>query len=66
LIEHGRTGLLTPVDDSNALARAITRVTSEQVLAQDLAAAGQDEFRAKFNQGSVVSRYLKFFDAVTT
>ncbi|MGY8936962.1 MAG: glycosyltransferase [Alphaproteobacteria bacterium] len=66
LIEHGRTGLLTPVDDSNALARAITRVTSEQVLAQDLAAAGQDEFRAKFNQGSVVSRYLRFFDAVTT
>jgi glycosyltransferase involved in cell wall biosynthesis len=65
LIEHGRTGLLTPIDDSDAMSRALTRITSEQGLAQDLAAAGKEAFQVNFTEDIVVSQYLEFFNAVT-
>lgn len=65
LIEHGRTGLLTPIDDSGALARAISRTISEPDLRRDLSGAGKNAFRADFTEDAVVARYLEFFDAVT-
>ena len=65
LIEHGRTGLLTPIDDSNALARALSRAIAEPDLRRDLASAGKDAFRANFTEDAVVPQYLEFFDAVT-
>ena len=65
LIEHGRTGLLTPIDDSGALARAMSRAIAEPGLRKDLAGAGKDAFRTDFTEDAVVARYLEFFDAVT-
>jgi 2-deoxystreptamine N-acetyl-D-glucosaminyltransferase/2-deoxystreptamine glucosyltransferase len=41
LIEHGRTGLLVPFGDVNALAEAIDRVLSDPGLAKDIGATAR-------------------------
>ncbi|MFT6580116.1 MAG: glycosyltransferase involved in cell wall biosynthesis [Alphaproteobacteria bacterium] len=65
LIDDGRTGLLTPIDDSDALARALSRAIAEPDLREDLSQAGYAAFQAEFTKDTVVAQYLAFFEAVT-
>jgi glycosyltransferase involved in cell wall biosynthesis len=64
LIDHGRTGLLAPVDDAPALARAIRTVAEDPDLRAALGAAGRAAFEADFTEGAVVKRYLDFFQSL--
>ncbi len=64
LIRHGETGLLVPVDDASALARAIRAALVDRALAQRIGAAGRAAFQAGFTESAVVGRYLDFFATV--
>ncbi|MCH9021074.1 MAG: glycosyltransferase, partial [Proteobacteria bacterium] len=64
LIADGETGLLVPVDDADALARAIRRVLADSALAGRLAAAGRAAFEQSHGERVVVRRYLDFFARV--
>ncbi len=59
LIEHGRTGLLVPVDDPPALAAAIRDALAEP-LRSALAAAGRLRYETEFTESAVVERWRRF------
>lgn len=64
LIVPGQNGLLVPVDDTPALARAIARLIADRELAARLAAGGREAYEAAYTEDAVVSRYLEFFRKV--
>lgn len=64
LIEDGKTGLLSPVDDAAALAASIRRLLAEPGLAARLGAAGRAAYQEHFTEEVVVARYLDFFRQV--
>ncbi len=64
LIKDGRNGLLAPVDDGEALARAIRTVLSDADLAARLAAGGYKAFTAAYTEEVAVKKYLKFFKKI--
>ncbi|MBI3507899.1 MAG: glycosyltransferase [Proteobacteria bacterium] len=64
LIRHGETGLLVPVDDAGALAKAVGDVLADAGLAHRLAQAGEAAYQADFTRAAVVRRYLDFFQSV--
>lgn len=61
-VDPGRTGLLVPIDDVEALAGAITRVIDEPALAESLAEAGHARYLAEFTERACVERYLALFE----
>ncbi|KAF0139991.1 MAG: glycosyltransferase [Rhodospirillaceae bacterium] len=65
LIRNGENGLLTPINDSSALARAIRRMLQDDTLRQRIAAGGRQSFEAAFTETAVVARYRAFFETVT-
>lgn len=64
LIRDGENGMLTPIDDIDALAAALRRLTGDAGLRQRLAAAGHAAYAAEFTENSVVRRYQDFFAEV--
>lgn len=65
LVADGRTGLLVPVDDADALARAIEKLATEPDLTEALVSEGRLAYEADFTETIVVSRYVEFFESVT-
>ncbi|MFZ5721062.1 MAG: glycosyltransferase [Pseudomonadota bacterium] len=57
LIRDGADGLLTPIDDSDALASGIRRVLDDPALRGRLAAAGAVRVRAEFSEAAVVGQW---------
>ena len=64
LIADGESGLLVPVDDADALARAMLRVTDDRELRARLAAAGRAVHAAEYSEPRVVGLYRDFFARV--
>ncbi|HLI10577.1 MAG TPA: glycosyltransferase [Alphaproteobacteria bacterium] len=64
LIRDGVSGLLVPVNDAVALARAIRRVIDDPGLASRLGEGGSVAYAADYTEQAVVARYLAFFDRV--
>lgn len=64
LINDGVDGMLTPVDDADAMAQAINRVLKDKLLAGDLAQAGRGRYEREFTEARVVQRYLDFFQGI--
>ncbi len=62
LISDGEDGILVPVDDADALADAIRRITEDGVLAAGLAKAGRRRYENEFTEGIIVSRYIDLFE----
>ena len=65
LIRHGETGLLVPVNDAPALARAIRDALADRARMQRIGAAGRAAFAARFTESIVVGQYLDFFAKVS-
>ncbi len=65
LIRHGENGLLTPIDDPEALAEAIGQVLRDPNIAESLARSGHEDYLADYSEAAVVQRYLEFFAKVT-
>ena len=62
LIDNEVNGLLVPTGDAPALAKSIMGITGAR--AEALAASGWASYRESYNEGTVVSRYLDFFNTV--
>lgn len=58
IIEHERSGLLSPPGDAAGLAKAIRRLASDPALAAGLAAAGQARAHALFDVRVMVDHFL--------
>jgi glycosyltransferase involved in cell wall biosynthesis len=65
LIREGVNGLLVPVEDADALARAMTRLAENPTLRSELAAAGRAAHAEAFSESVVVARYRAFIEHVT-
>lgn len=65
LISDGENGILVPIDDADALARAIERLVSDRSLAAALVASGRQKFEAEFSETRVVEAYREFFARVS-
>jgi glycosyltransferase involved in cell wall biosynthesis len=61
LIEHGEDGLLTPIDDSEALAEAVRGLLDAPQLRSALAAEGLARVEADFSEAAVVGQWLDLF-----
>ena len=64
LVRHDETGLLVPVDDARALARAIQALLADRERAARLGRAGRAAFAGRFTEAIVVGQYLEFFHKV--
>lgn len=65
LIDHGKNGVLCPVDDDRAMGDAIKWVFSDESFAHQLATKGWETYQQNFTEKVVVEKYLEFFDKVT-
>jgi glycosyltransferase involved in cell wall biosynthesis len=54
VVDDGATGLLVPVDDSDALAKAISRLLEDPALAQRLGRTGRDRLEREFSLSRMV------------
>jgi glycosyltransferase involved in cell wall biosynthesis len=61
LIKDGEDGLLTPIDDADALAAGVRRVLGDTSLRDRLAAAGEARVAAEFSREAVVDRWKTLF-----
>ncbi|MDB5419444.1 MAG: glycosyltransferase [Phenylobacterium sp.] len=61
LIREGDDGLLVPVDDAEALARAVRRLLDAPTLRASLAAKGLKRVAAVFSQAAVVAQWTDLF-----
>lgn len=60
-VESGRTGLLVPPGDAEALARAMIRVLTEPGLARSLGEAGRERVGAGFAPAKMAERHLGLY-----
>jgi glycosyltransferase involved in cell wall biosynthesis len=63
-VEHGRTGLLVPPQDPQALARAIDRLLMDAPLRRDLGAAARLAFECRFRLEQTVEKTLALYRAI--
>jgi glycosyltransferase involved in cell wall biosynthesis len=61
LIRDGEDGVLTPIDDADALAAEVRRLLADGALRARLAAAGADRVRTEFSEAAVVGQWKDLF-----
>lgn len=61
IVVDGETGLLTPPENSRALADALARLAGDRVLRQRLGANGRARFKALFDHDVIIDRTLDAF-----
>jgi glycosyltransferase involved in cell wall biosynthesis len=64
LIKDNETGVLFPVDDVSALAKAIKDFLKDDAKRSRIALQGNQVFKKKFTEKKVVAQYLEFFRSV--
>lgn len=63
-VADGRTGLLVPAKDSEALAQAVGKLLRDAALRRQFAAAGRERMRSEFSIDVMVERHLELYEAV--
>ena len=61
LIRNGVDGLLTPIDDAEALAKSILELINNPDRCRNLATFGRQRFEAEFSKSVITKRYLDLF-----
>jgi len=61
---NGRTGLVVPVGDAAALARALLRLLDEPALAPELARAARQRVEREFSVANMAQRYVEIYRAL--
>jgi glycosyltransferase involved in cell wall biosynthesis len=64
VIEHGRTGLLVPEGDAQALADAIAQLLADPVRAEGLGQAARAAAQSQFDMRLMHSRYSQLFKSL--
>ncbi|MCZ6765009.1 MAG: glycosyltransferase [Alphaproteobacteria bacterium] len=64
VVDDGETGLLVPVDDAPAMARAIASLFSDPALAKRLVANGRKAYEAGYTETHAVAQYLSLFERI--
>ena len=64
-VAAGRTGLLVPAEDPDALAAAICALGRDRERARRLGSAGRDRVLAEFSMEAMTSRYERLYDEVS-
>jgi len=64
LIHDGETGLLVPIDDADALAKAVNQLIEAPEYASKLASAGLDAYQTSFTEDIVVRKYQALFEGI--
>lgn len=64
LVDDGRTGLLVPPGDADALGDAMARVLGDPALARRMGEAGYEASLRKYARGPYMERLLAVYDAV--
>ncbi|MEE2655945.1 MAG: glycosyltransferase [Pseudomonadota bacterium] len=62
IIDHGKTGLLVPSEDSSALAEAIKELYLKPHYRQELAVEGRIRYQESFTEDRVIGQYLDLFE----
>lgn len=62
IVEHGRTGLLVPVDDAAALADAVSRLLADREWARAMGQAGRERVLREFTVEAMVRRTCETYD----
>lgn len=65
VVVDGETGLLVPVGDGTALARALLRIVDEPDLRQRLGQAGRDRVEAHFRAATMIDRFAELYEQLT-
>lgn len=65
LIEDGRTGLLVPIENADALGQVIQGLLADPQRQAELTSAGREAFANHYSEAHVVQLYLDFLDRVT-
>jgi glycosyltransferase involved in cell wall biosynthesis len=63
-VEDGRTGLLVPPEDVDALAAALTRLARERDLARQMGERGRERVRAHFSMSAMADGYERLYGEV--
>jgi L-malate glycosyltransferase len=66
LIEHGKTGLLFPLDDAPALGEGLRRLANDQALGRELAAAALEHARAHFDVQGMTDHFFQLYVRLTS
>jgi glycosyltransferase involved in cell wall biosynthesis len=64
VVENGRTGLLVPPADAEAIARAVARLLDNPELGRRLAAEGERHVAKRFTVGRMVDAYLALYEEI--
>ncbi|MEX2571420.1 MAG: glycosyltransferase family 4 protein [Gemmatimonadota bacterium] len=64
VVEDGRTGLLVPPGDTDALASAIGRLIEDPELARRLARAGREDVAVRFSWDRIVTELMTLYEDV--
>ena len=66
LITDGESGLLTPIENADALAHAMEALGADDELRMQFTASGRAAYEAQFSEEHVVGLYKEFFEKVTS
>lgn len=66
LIEHGVNGLLSPIDDVDAMAAAIRQAISHPKDSKNIAQKGFNSLMQAYSEEIVVAQYCNFFERIAT
>ncbi|TQV77648.1 glycosyltransferase [Exilibacterium tricleocarpae] len=64
LIDDSETGLVTPIDDVDALADAVNQLLGSSGLREKLAANAFAHYRKHYSKDTIVERYWRFFNTI--
>lgn len=64
LIADGKTGILCPIDDATALAKAVSRLIKKPERGVTLVGHAHEQFTQRFSEGPVVAAYQEFFEKI--
>jgi glycosyltransferase involved in cell wall biosynthesis len=64
LIEDGETGLVTPVDNVDALADGINQLLGDSQPAQEMAQTAYKHYQDNYSREKICARYLEFFSSI--